>query len=220
MIIIIIPCIADVNGNTALWDAISAKHNSIFWILYHCASLSDPYTAGDLLCTAAKRNDLAVMKELLKQGLNIDSKNRQGLTAIQVAMAENHTDMVKLLVMNGADVVHANTYKFSSETLNEMLQKRETGHRIMMPSASPTDHELFQRENGGEREFNSDGGFTGTNVARVSVYRGHPLERKDSSSAEAGRLMRLPNSLTELKAIAGHQFKPHLFLVHLLIHPN
>ena len=64
---------ADINGNTALWDATSSKHNSILWILYHCASLSDPYTAADLLCTAAKRNDLTVMKELLKHGLNIDS---------------------------------------------------------------------------------------------------------------------------------------------------
>ena len=103
----ITPYMADINGNTALWDTISAKHNSIFWILYHCASLSDPYTASDLLCTAGKRNGLTVIKELLKQGLNIDSKNRRGLTAIQIAMVENHTDMIKLLVMNGADVIHA-----------------------------------------------------------------------------------------------------------------
>ena len=194
---------ADINGNTALWDAISAKHNSIFWILYHCASLSDPYTAGDLLCTAAKRNDLTVMKELLKHGLNIDSKNHQGLTAIQISMAENHTDMVKLLVMNGADVIHANTYEFSSETLNEMLQKREMGHRIVMPGTLPTDHETLLRGDREEKEFNTNGGFTGTHVPRVSIYRGHPLERKDSCCTEAGRLMRLPNSLMELKAIAG-----------------
>ncbi|CBI23771.3 unnamed protein product, partial [Vitis vinifera] len=163
--------VRDINGNTALWDAVSAKHNSIFWILYHCASLSDPYTSGDLLCTAAKRNDLTAMKELLKQGLNIDSKNRQGLTAIQIAMAEDHTDMVKLLVMNGADVIHANTYE----------------------------------DQGGEKEFNTNGGFKGTNVPRVSIYRGHPLQRKESCCTEAGRLIRLPNSLMELKAIAGEK---------------
>ena len=73
---------AYINGNTALWDAISAEHNSIFWILYHCASLSDPYIVGDLLCTVGKRNGLTVIKELLKRGLNIDSKNHSGLTAI------------------------------------------------------------------------------------------------------------------------------------------
>lgn len=197
--------VRDINGNTALWDAVSAKHNSIFWILYHCASLSDPYTSGDLLCTAAKRNDLTAMKELLKQGLNIDSKNRQGLTAIQIAMAEDHTDMVKLLVMNGADVIHANTYEFSSETLNEMLQSREMGHRIMVPDTLPTDHETLLRDQGGEKEFNTNGGFKGTNVPRVSIYRGHPLQRKESCCTEAGRLIRLPNSLMELKVIAGEK---------------
>ncbi|KAL2477546.1 Potassium channel AKT2/3 [Forsythia ovata] len=50
----------DMNGNTALWDAIATKHHSIFTILYHWASISDSYIAGDLLCMAARRNDLTV----------------------------------------------------------------------------------------------------------------------------------------------------------------
>ncbi|KAL0365043.1 UNVERIFIED_CONTAM: Potassium channel AKT2/3 [Sesamum angustifolium] len=45
----------DFNGNTALWDAIAAKHHSVFKILYHWASISDPYVAGDLLCMAARK---------------------------------------------------------------------------------------------------------------------------------------------------------------------
>ncbi|CAK9188159.1 unnamed protein product, partial [Ilex paraguariensis] len=70
---------ADVDGNTAMWDAIAAKYHSIFRMLYHYASISDPYTAGDLLCTAAKRNDLKVMKELLKHGVHVHMKDHQGL---------------------------------------------------------------------------------------------------------------------------------------------
>ncbi|KAL0384583.1 UNVERIFIED_CONTAM: Potassium channel AKT2/3 [Sesamum radiatum] len=123
----------DFNGNTALWDAIAAKHQSIFKILYHWASISDPYVAGDLLCTAARRNDLTVMKELLKHGLYVDSKDRHGLTAIQVATNENHMDMVKFLLMNGSEVNEIVKNKISSVNLNEMLQKREVGHRIAMP---------------------------------------------------------------------------------------
>lgn len=130
----------DINGNTALWEAISSKHHSIFRILFHYASISDPNAAGDLLCTAAKQNDLMVMKELLKQGLNVDSKDRHGKTALQVAMAENHGDMVNLLVMNGAEVAEANTHDFSSTSLNEMLQKREIGHRITLPDVSVSIH--------------------------------------------------------------------------------
>ncbi|KAF2293830.1 hypothetical protein GH714_005041 [Hevea brasiliensis] len=104
----------DVNGNTALWEALSSKHQSVFRILYHFANVSDPQTAGDLLCTAAKRNDLTMMKELLKHGLNVDSKDRQGKTAVQIAIAQNYVGMVDLLVMNGADVSAANTSEFSS----------------------------------------------------------------------------------------------------------
>lgn len=151
---------ADINGNTALWDAIASKHDSIFRILYQLSALSDPHTAGDLLCTASKRNDLTVMNELLKQGLNIDSKDHHGLTAIQVAMDEHHVQMVQFLLMNGSDVAGAHTHNFSSSTNR--------------PSCS-----------------------------RVSIYRGNPILRKENGCMEAGKLIRLPNSLEELKKIAG-----------------
>ncbi|CAL0332712.1 unnamed protein product [Lupinus luteus] len=85
-------------------DAIASKHYSRFWILYHLASLSDPHITRDLLCTTTKRSDVTLMNELLKQGLNVDSKDQRGITPIQVAMEQNHVDMVRLLVMSSADV--------------------------------------------------------------------------------------------------------------------
>ncbi|XP_061337183.1 potassium channel AKT2/3 isoform X2 [Gastrolobium bilobum] len=177
--------IRDNNGNTALWDAIASKHYSIFRILYQFSALSNPQIAGDLLCTAAKRNDLAVMNELLKQGLNIDSKDGHGITAIQIAMAENHVDMIQLLVMNGADVSDVYTHEFSASTLNEMLKKREIEHLITQTAC--------RRSNG-------------LNCLRVSIYRGHPLVRREKGFMEAGKLIRLPDSLEELKTIAGENF--------------
>ncbi|XAR56341.1 hypothetical protein NMG60_11036789 [Bertholletia excelsa] len=194
----------DVDGNTAMWDAISAKHHSIFRLLYHCAAISDPYTAGDLLCTAAKRNDLAVMKELLKHGLHVDSKGRSGQIAVQVAMEEDHMDMVKLLLMNGADIGDADRRKLPSMNWSEMLQKREVGYRINMPDASP-DQVLLRRQLEAEDESNL-GRPRGMCYLRVSIYRGHPMARRDSCCTEAGRLIRLPNSLEELKSIAGEKF--------------
>lgn len=207
--------VRDMDGNNALWEAISAKHHSIFRILYHCAAISDPYTAGDLLCTASKRNDLTVMKELLKNGLNIDSRDRYGVTAVQIAMAENHPDMVNLLVMNGADIKDVNnstiSYRFSSETLKEMLMKREVGHRITVSDTTPDHQELFSRKHEGDQEYSwmeerTNNGSSSYYHPRVSIYRGHPLVRKESCCNEAGRLMRLPNSLEELKNIAGEKF--------------
>ncbi|GMI88187.1 potassium transport 2/3 [Hibiscus trionum] len=182
----------DMNGNTALWDAISSKHHSIFRILYHCASISDRFTTGDLLCTAAKRNDLAVMQELLKQGLNVDAKDRSGLTALQVAMKEKHNQMVNLLVMNGADIVNANIYELSPSTLNEMLQKREIG--LQITGTEPVSPSL------------GAGNQVGKDHPRVSIYNGHPITRKESGCMETGKLIRLPDSIDELKNFAGDKF--------------
>ncbi|KAK6945623.1 Cyclic nucleotide-binding domain [Dillenia turbinata] len=190
----------DLEGHTPLWDAISSKHHSIFRILYHCAAISDPYTAGDLLCVAAKRNDLPVMKELLRHGLNVDSKDHHGSTAIQIAVEENHSEMVNLLVMNGADIANANANKLSSETLNTLLQKREIGHRITV--VDPVPIEVITRKS--EDELECTCGKFGP--LRVSIYRGHPLVRRESSFMESGRLIKMPTSFVELKRIAGEKF--------------
>ncbi|GMI88188.1 potassium transport 2/3 [Hibiscus trionum] len=189
----------DMNGNTALWDAISSKHHSIFRILYHCASISDRFTTGDLLCTAAKRNDLVVMEELLKQGLNVDAKDRSGLTALQVAMIEKHDQMVNLLVMNGAEITNANIYEFSPSTLNEMLQKQDIGHQI-----TGTDSVSPSTNLGAGNQVGRIG--KSLDHPRVSIYKGHPLIRKESHCMEPGKLIRLPNSLEELMNFAGEKF--------------
>lgn len=195
--------IKDMNGNTALWDAIASKHYSIFRILFQLVALSDPNTAGDLLCTAAKRNELTVMKDLLKLGINVDSRDHQDTTAIQIAMAENRVDMVQLLIMNGADVSDVHYHEFSSSTLNEMLKQREIGHLINVNEAMPGEVVL----KGQQQEQDHIGGrSTGVKFPRVSIYRGHPVVRREKCSMEAGKLIRLPDSLEGLKTIASEKF--------------
>lgn len=192
------------NGNTALWEAISSKHHSIFRTLYHCSSISDPFTAADLLCTAAKRNDVGVMKELLKQGLNVDAKDRQGSTALQIALTENNVDMANLLVMNGADVSDVmNAREFDHDFLNEMLRRREVGHQDVVPDSSLYKMLLKRLNERDGNEENSGQCKGGVYVPRVSIYRGHPLVRKETSCVEPGKVVRLPSSLEELKNIAG-----------------
>ncbi|XP_076887686.1 potassium channel AKT2/3-like [Bidens hawaiensis] len=187
----------DADGNTALWDAIASNHHSIFRILFHGASISDPFTAGELLCTAAKRNNLTVMKGLLKHGLLVDSKDHHGSTAMQIAVAENNIEMVKLLVMNGADVNdHIVKNTIPAENLMEFVAKREVGHRIVMPDQEP----VVEVEKGslGKTQVQFGG--------RVSIYKGLPMVRKKIGCTEAGKLIKMPSSLMELKIIAGEKF--------------
>ncbi|XWS54882.1 hypothetical protein CRYUN_Cryun10bG0127700 [Craigia yunnanensis] len=129
----------DMNGNTALWDAISSKHHSIFRTLYHCAAISDPFTAGDLLCTAAKRNDLTLMQELLKHGLSVDGKDRHGLTALQIAMKEKHEDMVNLLEYKTQKVEASGRYgenKNVGEVEEKVKEPMAKGHSMQKENKS------------------------------------------------------------------------------------
>nr|GMC81353.1 potassium channel AKT2/3-like [Ipomoea batatas] len=190
----------DMEGNTALWDAIAAKEHSIFSILYHWASISDPYVAGDLLCKAAKMNDSSVMQELLKHGLHVDSKDRHGSTAIQVAMEENQADMIKLLVMNGAEIDDAVKLNLASLDLTEVLQKRELGHRIAMPNTI-----LDEAASKWAKEDQQNSNSMQQCSIRVSIYKGHPATRRETQCPEPGRLIKLPETIAELKSIAGEK---------------
>lgn len=199
------------NDNTAMWGAIASKHYSIFRLLFQFAALSDQNTAGDLLCTAAKRNELTVMADLLKQGLNVDSKDRHDATAIQIAMAEKHVEMVKLLVLNGADVSEVHNHEFCSSTMTEMLHNCEIGHRINVIEFMP-DEVASKGGKHQEEEHMGETRYDGPKIARVSIYRGHPVVRREKGIMQAGKLIRMPDSLDELKKIAGkipdfHQIK-------------
>ncbi|CAA0839013.1 Potassium channel AKT2/3 [Striga hermonthica] len=188
----------DKNGNTALWEAISSKHHSTFRLLYHWASISDPHVAGDLLCTAAAKNDLQTMQDILKHGLHIDSKNRHGLTAAQVAVHKGHLDMFRFLIMNGSEVNEVVRDRICPADLEQMLREREIGHRVVVPDEqSPK----VCGENEARAKAETARGF---GFPRVSVYRGHPAGRKERG--EPGWLVRVPSSLAELKSIAGQKF--------------
>ncbi|KAF6155523.1 hypothetical protein GIB67_017878 [Kingdonia uniflora] len=196
--------IQDMEGNTPLLDAISRKHHSIFRILYHCASISNPYIAGDLLCIAAKRNDLSTMKELLKHELSVDSENHNHLTALQIAMSENNYDMINLLVMNGASTEKASQNGLCSMILDEIVQKREVGHRITVQEETSDEMRgMFRARKEETLVFKSGRSNDRCGFRRVSIYRGHPIVRKNACRTDPGKLIRLPNSMEELKTIAN-----------------
>nr|XP_010930758.2 LOW QUALITY PROTEIN: potassium channel AKT2-like [Elaeis guineensis] len=193
--------IQDMDGNTPLWIAITAKHHKIFNLLYRCACISNPNIGGNLLCLAAKRNDLSTVKELLKHSLNMDSENHEGLTALQVALAENHEEIIRFLVMNGANIEKAGLSgeqrKMKHHLLEEMVHKREVGYPItVLELPSETKQIKVSGEQGHMLNWERIG-----HCPRVSVYKGHPLLRIPSS--EAGKLISLPSTMKELKNIIG-----------------
>ncbi|CAN1143536.1 Potassium channel AKT2/3 [Linum perenne] len=154
---------------------------------------SDKSMAFNLLSVAstATRNDVTMMKELLKQGLNVSSKDRQGRSAVQIAMAENQVQMVELLVMNGAAVS-------SEEESNKVMFNKETGHIRATVGEQEDCH-----DEGEEEHSSSRARCDRFDCARVSIYRGHPVVRRENGCKEAGRLIKLPESLDALRSYAG-----------------
>jgi len=57
-----------------------------------------------LLIEAVVQHDLALVKQLVKRGVNIESRDAQGRTALLVAVANHSVEIVRVLIDAGADV--------------------------------------------------------------------------------------------------------------------
>jgi outer membrane protein assembly factor BamB len=65
---------------------------------------------SDQFLEAAKKGDVAELKKLLDQGVNVDSKNKYGVTALGFACSKGHLDAVQLLIERGANINAEDTF--------------------------------------------------------------------------------------------------------------
>ena len=64
----------------------------------------------DALATAARQGDVATVKTLLDEGVDVNTKFRYGATALSFAADHGHLEVVKLLLERGADVNVKDTF--------------------------------------------------------------------------------------------------------------
>ncbi|PPS14664.1 hypothetical protein GOBAR_AA05930 [Gossypium barbadense] len=165
----------------------------------------DPKNMSVNLLDVADTGNAAFLNELLRARLDPDIGDSKGRTPLHIAASKGHEDCVLVLLKHACnvhlrDVVDPNTYEFSPTTLNEIVKKREIGHRITVM----TDNEPPLKEVEGDLHVGIVGkSCRGMDNPRVSIYRGHPLMRKESSCMEPGKLIRLPGSFDQLINFAG-----------------
>ena len=58
----------------------------------------------------ASLGDVEQVEQGLQEGLNVNSADEEGYSALQAAAENDHLEVVKLLVSKGADVDHRSTY--------------------------------------------------------------------------------------------------------------
>lgn len=69
-----------------------------------CTSGKASSDKGAKLLAAAARNDTTAIRQLLKEGVNIECRDNNGRTPLMVATYQNHLAAARLLMASGADV--------------------------------------------------------------------------------------------------------------------
>ena len=101
---------ADVDGRSPLMLSVQARDSvAAGLLLRHRATRSStlPDQAGDLLAASAMSDDAATLQVLLDAGIPADTADRQGRTALQVAVLWGSRQAVRLLLGRGADAAKA-----------------------------------------------------------------------------------------------------------------
>ncbi len=71
---------------------------------------SAPSDKAEALWEAARKGDAAMVKKLLDEGVDVNTKYRYGTTALSYACDRGHLEVVKLLLKRGADVNVKDTF--------------------------------------------------------------------------------------------------------------
>lgn len=71
------------------------------------------YASVDALIESVKKGDTAAVKSMLQKGESVNNANSQGNTALHYAVATDNSEMVQLLMRNGADMDIKNTKGWS-----------------------------------------------------------------------------------------------------------
>jgi len=134
---------ADFNGIVPLLEARKGDHKSVIKLLREKGAIFTSADEGNLACRAVEQNNKELLEEVIECGVAVSQPNKNGDTALHIAVVDSNSDMINFLLAQGAviDMPDANgqtprvlTEKHDSEEIHAVID--DTGESIK-PAAIP-----------------------------------------------------------------------------------
>ncbi|KAJ4826597.1 RAC-alpha serine/threonine-protein kinase [Turnera subulata] len=126
------PNCRDSEGNVPLWEALLEDHKSVIKLLSDNGATLTSGDVGQFAFIAVERNDLELLKRIVKYGGNVTQATSSGTTALHKAICEGNTEIVEYLLNQGADIDEPDAHGWTPraladhqghEELNALFQK-------------------------------------------------------------------------------------------------
>ncbi|CAK9147152.1 unnamed protein product [Ilex paraguariensis] len=126
----------DADGNVPLWEAILNNHEPVIKLLVDNGAKISFGDVGQFACTAAKQNNLGLLKEIVHHGGDVTRPNNIGSTALHVTVCEGNSEMVNFLLDQGADINKPDNHGWTPVDLAE--QQGHEDIKILFQSGKKT----------------------------------------------------------------------------------
>ncbi|KAL8149684.1 hypothetical protein AgCh_006630 [Apium graveolens] len=125
----------DSEGNVPLWEAILSNHHQVLRLLEDNGALLSSGDTGHFACIAAERNNLQLLKEIVRHGGDVTRPKNNGSTALHVAVCEGNIDIVKFLLDQGCYADKADDHGWTPRNLAE--QQGHEDIKLLFQSPKP-----------------------------------------------------------------------------------
>jgi uncharacterized protein len=161
-----------------------------------------PRSTGHLpLHEAASRGDTAKIKELIAQGLDVNSNDDAGATAVLRAAANSQSNTIRLLASASADLDKPN-----AQGMTPLHKAAENGHTRAIIALADSKANVFLRNYQGETALHMAARNNHGDAARKLLQLGSVPETKDNAGRDVWTVAKMCHAaavLEELKRYAA-----------------
>ncbi|EHA8589711.1 putative Potassium channel AKT1 [Cocos nucifera] len=112
-------------GSVPLWEAVLGKHDAVVKLLRDNGADLSAGDVGLFACIAAEQNSLELLKEIIRHRGDVTLPNKDGNTALHLAVCEGNHQMVEFLLKQGADIDKPNHHGWTPRNLAEQQGHEE-----------------------------------------------------------------------------------------------